>query len=515
MHRTVIGGLAALALASTLHACALGGDRDARSDGTDAGAVAEARDAGAGPADDAGAPAPPPDAGDDRPRADAGDGAASDGGPPTSCGDRTRCGGECVDTAVDARHCGACDVGCDGGEVCDGAACRRGPVEAWSIDYGFAREGSPEAAQIHDFAVDDAGHLYVAGHGGAAPYRTAPGSLGGGFVESFDRRGGLRFRNVEPRFESHGAVPLGVTVGAGGRYYVVGGVTGPHTFDATHTAPADAASYVAAYEADHTLAWLLPSALDPSEQIEGRGARLYTVLRGQDHPVSLAGVTFSTDDGIGYDWYTVALATDGAVQWGRGSTESRANGLAATSWGVVRAGYESTPIGGGHSSHTYSLDAWDTSGARLDGYAALGDHGVPGGTAVAEGGGAVYVAVRTARAGWTLQRYEGRALVRERALGSDLEIADVVVDARGRPYLLGHLTEPLSFDGDRYGAADDGFVVALDASGDTRWAHFLTPPPDGLYLRMEEVEVGPRDLVFFRYRLAWYHGERIVALRQP
>ncbi len=40
------------------------------------------------------------------------------------CGDATvRCGGACVDTQIDARHCGGCDVACPAGQPCAAGRC--------------------------------------------------------------------------------------------------------------------------------------------------------------------------------------------------------------------------------------------------------------------------------------------------------------------------------------------------------------------------------------------------------
>ena len=40
------------------------------------------------------------------------------------------CGGACVDTSEDARHCGACDNACSSGSVCVGGVCTVGTCEA-------------------------------------------------------------------------------------------------------------------------------------------------------------------------------------------------------------------------------------------------------------------------------------------------------------------------------------------------------------------------------------------------
>jgi hypothetical protein len=39
---------------------------------------------------------------------------------------RTLCGGECVDTASDPRHCGGCGIACSPGDVCQSSSCRPG-----------------------------------------------------------------------------------------------------------------------------------------------------------------------------------------------------------------------------------------------------------------------------------------------------------------------------------------------------------------------------------------------------
>lgn len=48
-------------------------------------------------------------------------------GPPCPEG-RRRCGEECVDTASDARHCGACDATCPSGALCVGSECQH-PID--------------------------------------------------------------------------------------------------------------------------------------------------------------------------------------------------------------------------------------------------------------------------------------------------------------------------------------------------------------------------------------------------
>ncbi|HJL31435.1 MAG TPA: hypothetical protein RMI62_20295, partial [Polyangiaceae bacterium LLY-WYZ-15_(1-7)] len=300
------------------------------------------------------------------------------------------------------------------------------------------------------------------------------------------------------------------------RYYVIGSTVGAYPFDATHASAPEDRGYVAAYDAHHAIEWLITTDLVASRQLERHGDRLYAVMRGQEanaFPIELEGVRFTTDDGIGFDWFTIALTTAGAVRWGHGSdTDDRANGLAVLADHVVRAGYHTIATGGGLSSHRYQLDALDHDGTTLDGY---DDFGVPGGSAVAEGGGVVYVAANGPD-GWVLQRYIDRTLDWERALGEAVHVSDVVVDARGRAYLGGTLSGAHSFDGEHLGEEHDGWVAAFDAEGGLRWVDIVDNPAGSLWVVMKEVEVSlASGLVYYRYRVTSRDGERVVALRQP
>jgi hypothetical protein len=97
-----------------------------------------------------------PDAG---PRPDGGIDAGTDAGP---CAPLARCGGECVDTAIDSRHCGACDdacsppsnaaarcaggscdFGCFAGFVRDADACVPAPRPLWPPSLSTTRTLRP------------------------------------------------------------------------------------------------------------------------------------------------------------------------------------------------------------------------------------------------------------------------------------------------------------------------------------------------------------------------------------
>lgn len=490
-----------------LGACAMGGDRrgttadldggEVRGPGADAGADAQsepvASDAGADAAADARAPVDAPDGGS------------------VTCEHRV-CGGECVDLRLDPRHCGDCDAACGAGELCDEGACHVGPVEAWRVDYGLGRPATPGAEQLSDLAVDPSGRPYVVGRGRAPRYLT-PDAVAGGFVEGLDRAGRSRLLHVTPMFEGTSALPLAVAVGADDRYYVVGSVTGPYVFDATHSAPSEAHAYVAGYDPDGTMRWLQASSTTPRPQIDLRAGELYTALRHQDRPYELGGVRLISEDHSGYDIYTVAMTTDGAVRWGRGALGS-GTGLAAAPDHVVRAGFESIATGGGFFTQRHALEVYDRDGDPLPGYRALNDHGGARSTAVAEGGGVVYLAVLgTDDAGWVIQRYVDRNLEWERQLGAAIALSDITVDDAGRVYASGVVRDGVSFDGVSRGAEDEGFVVALDATGATRWSWFHAPPADSLNTRIREVEVSGA-LVYVWLEYSRYGGARVLALRQ-
>lgn len=495
-----------VAMAVGLGGCALGGGRAGHPDGgrgprPDAGREGPI-DAGAGADRDASAPA---DAADASAPVDATAGSAT-------C-DHHDCGGDCADLRRDPRHCGACDVACGVDEVCDEGACQATPVEAWRVDYGLGRPATPGADRLQDLAIDPSGRPYVVGWGRAARY-LAHDAVAGGFVEGLDLAGRSRFLHVTPIFEHTGALPLGVAVAADGRYYVVGSVTGPYAFDATHHAPSEAHSFVAGYDPDGSMGWLLASSMTAAPQIDLRDGELYAALRHQDRPYVLGGVTLISDDHSGYDIYTVSMTTDGAVRWGRGALGGRANGLAAAPGHVVRAGSESIATGGGFSTQRHALEVFDTDGEPLPGYRALNDHGGVLGTAVAEGGGVVYVAaLGTDDAGWVIQRYVDRNFEWERQLGAAITLGDLAVDEAGRVYASGVVRDGVSFDGVTRGAADEGFVVALDEMGDTRWSWFHAAPADAFNTRVREIEVSG-ERVYVRLEYAGYGGARVLALRQ-
>ena len=67
------------------------------------------------------------------------------------------CGADCIDLAVDAAHCGACDYGCVGGRTCDGGTC----TNTWVVISEF---GAP-SARIRHSAVWDGSSFHPTGGG--------------------------------------------------------------------------------------------------------------------------------------------------------------------------------------------------------------------------------------------------------------------------------------------------------------------------------------------------------------
>ncbi|WP_437953693.1 cadherin-like beta sandwich domain-containing protein [Sorangium sp. So ce296] len=89
------------------------------------------------------------------------------GGAPLCGTGQTLCGDVCVDLATDAAHCGACDVSCEEGELCDGAgecavSCQRGLVacDGTCIDPDTDRE---HCGASGDCTGSDAGVTCAAG----------------------------------------------------------------------------------------------------------------------------------------------------------------------------------------------------------------------------------------------------------------------------------------------------------------------------------------------------------------
>jgi hypothetical protein len=86
---------------------------------------------------------------------------AGGGGDAGSCAPRTTCGGACVDTSNDPKHCGACGSVCSSG-ACVAGACTTTPAGLPSPPSGPAPDGTgPVSFAIQHFYIGDTDRSFV------------------------------------------------------------------------------------------------------------------------------------------------------------------------------------------------------------------------------------------------------------------------------------------------------------------------------------------------------------------
>ncbi len=123
-----------------------------------------------------------------------------DSGPVCRHGE-TPCGGECVDTAIDGRHCGTCGTTCGSGLGCFGAECTT-PARLSTARVAFGATLGPDGLIYAIAGVDARGEIIAT-------------------VEVYDARTNL-WTEVAPRPAPRAIV--GAAYGTDGRIYSVGGI---------------------------------------------------------------------------------------------------------------------------------------------------------------------------------------------------------------------------------------------------------------------------------------------------
>ena len=121
-------------------------------------------------------------------------------------GGTTRCGNACVNTTSSTTHCGGCNQGCAGNEVCLTGACSRYRfVTAW----GSEGDGDDQFSALHAIALDTGDSVYAVDTGN---HRVQKFDSGGRFLTKWGKD-----NNKEGTGNGEFAFPEGIDVAPDGR----------------------------------------------------------------------------------------------------------------------------------------------------------------------------------------------------------------------------------------------------------------------------------------------------------
>jgi hypothetical protein len=244
--------------------------------------------------------------------------------PPVTCSGTTPnlCGSACVDLKSDGKHCGRCDLACDGSQTCAAGRCTPGydktiatagiPGALW--DLGAAPDGSFFVAGIFKGTVDfDAGPNQE--------NQTATGADGDIFVSKFNADGGYVWTRTLPAATSptwvHAATAIDGSVLVSGYYRGTMDFLSAHggVMKTAGMANADEA-FVLKIQSDGGFGFVrtFPAVYSAAWHVLGMHDGTVIVVGAFQGPVEFGD---GSQPPVAYGGYVTKLAATGATVWSR------------------------------------------------------------------------------------------------------------------------------------------------------------------------------------------------------
>jgi hypothetical protein len=151
-----------------------------------------------------------------------------------ACGaETTACGGECVDTATSANHCGACNTACPppahAAATCIQGKCGRGPCDVGFFDIDGATTVGCESTCTGKSCLTAAGQVITLDALPLPEWRLNPSALVSAGTAGSTTQTSSSHTNIATLGEPTPPPPAGVRVLTGGSHKLVGGINAVHT----------------------------------------------------------------------------------------------------------------------------------------------------------------------------------------------------------------------------------------------------------------------------------------------